>query len=101
MFLYQQFKDHETRWFEPNADGYSLLATSLTLAASRNTSKARMLDMSVLGAITALCLMRGITAAPLDPLFLFFCVHGCDDIDVIRPALLAEWHPERKQIISD
>ena len=71
MFLYQQFKDHKTHWFEPNADGYSLLATSLTLAASRNTMKAHMLDMLVLGATIALCPICGITTMPLDPLFLF------------------------------
>ena len=57
--------------------------------------------MLVLGAITALCLMCGITTVPLDPLFLFFCIHGCSNIDVIGPALLTKWHPECKQIISD
>ena len=100
MFLYQQFKGHESCWFEPNTDGYSLLATSLTLAASQNGSKARMHDMSVLGVVIVLCLMHGITTAPLDPLFLYFCIHGCSDIDVIWPTLLAEWHPEHKQIIT-
>ena len=101
MYLYNQFKSQESRWFEPNDDGFSLLATSLSLAASQNISRDRMRDMAILGAVASLCLMRGITAAPLDPLFLYFCVHGCNDINAIHPALLAEWHPERKQIISD
>lgn len=101
LYLYQSFKNQESRWFHPNDDGFSLLATSLTLAASQNVSKARMQEMAVLGAVISLCIVRGITAAPLDPLFLLFCVHGCSDINVIHPALLAEWHPERKQIISN
>lgn len=57
--------------------------------------------MSVLGAIVALCLMRGVSAAPLDPLFVYLCVYGFSDINAIRPDLLAEYHPKRKQIISD
>ena len=60
-----------------------------------------MQDMAVLGAVISLCLMRGITAAPLDPLFVHFCVHGCGDINAIHPALLEEWHPEQKRVISD
>ena len=60
-----------------------------------------MHNMSVLGVVIALSLMHGITMAPLDPLFLYFCIHGCGDIDVIWPALLTEWHPEGKQIITD
>ena len=79
MYLYNQFKNQESRWFEPNDDGFLLLATSLSLAASQNVSKARMQDMAVLGAVISLCLMRGITTAPLDPLFVHFCVHGCGD----------------------
>ena len=59
-----------------------------------NVSRARMQDMAVLGAVISLCLMRGITAAPLDPLFMHFCVHRCGDINAIHPALLEEWHPE-------
>lgn len=101
LSLYQQFKHQETRWFQPNDDGYSLLATSLPLAASQNVSKTRMRDMAVLGAVVSLCLMRGITAAPLDPLFLYFCVYECNDINIIRPTLLAEWHPGLKQVIAD
>ena len=60
-----------------------------------------MHNMSALGAVTALFLMHGITIAPLDPLFLYFCIHGCRDIEMIHPALLTEWHPKHKQIITD
>ena len=101
LFLYQQFKHQETRWFQPNDDGYSLLATSLLLATSQNVSKTQMCDMAILGAVVSLCLMRGITATHLDPLFLYFCVHECNNINVIWPALLAEWHPGFKQVITN
>ena len=60
-----------------------------------------MQDMAVLGAVISLCLMHGITAAPLDPLFMHFCVHRCGNINMIHPALLEEWHPEWKQVISN
>lgn len=55
--------------------------------------------MSILGAITALCLIRGMSTFPLDPVLLQFLIHDCD-LHSIHPALLGEWHPELKQTIS-
>ena len=55
--------------------------------------------MVILGVIVALCLIHNISTAPLDPLLLHFFTHG-SNIQVICPALLAEWHPDRKQNIQ-
>ena len=62
----------------------------IALTASQNVSRAHMLDMAVLGAVISLCLMCRITAAPLDPLFMHFYVHRCENINMIHSALLEE-----------
>ena len=77
LYLFNQFKSQESRWFEANDNGFLLLVTFLSLAASQNISKAHMQDMAILGAIVSLRLMHGITAMPLGPLFMYFCVYEC------------------------
>ena len=98
--MFRQFKVQESQWFTPTVDGYTTLATSLTLAASQHVPAARKLDMAVLGATVALCLLHGFSAAPLDPLLLDFFIHDCN-IHVICPTLLADWHPAIKRVITD
>ena len=58
--------NQDAQWFAPAIDGYATLATSLTLAASQHVPAACNLDMVVLGVTVALCLIFGISTAPLD-----------------------------------
>ena len=98
--LFQQFKVQDVQWFSPTINGYATLATSLTLVTSWHVPAAWKLNMAVLGATVALCLICSISAAPLDPLSLHFFTHGCN-IHAIHPTLLTDWHLTFKQVVSD
>ena len=97
--MFWQFKVQDAQWFTPTIYGYATLATYLTLAASQHVPTTRKLNMAV-GVTVALCLIRGISAVPLDPLVLHFFTHDCN-IHGIHPTLLADWHSTLKQVISD
>ena len=98
--LFQKFKVQDAQWFTPTIDGYTPLATSLTLAALQHVPTTWKLNMAVLGMTVASCLICGISAAPLDPLALHFFTHDCN-IQTIHPTLPTNWHPTLKQVISD
>ena len=57
-------------------------------------------DLSILGAVVAMCLIHGMSAAPLDPVLLHFFIHK-SDLHSIHPGILGEWHPSLKQLVSD
>ena len=56
--------------------------------------------MGILGALSVLSLIHGMSVFPLDPVFLHYLVHGCN-LHSIHPGFLGEWHPGLKLIISD
>ena len=81
-------------------DGYATLTTTHSMSNSRFIPSSRLRAMGILGAVSALCLIRGMSAFPLDPVFLHYLAHGCN-LHSIHPGLLGEWHPALKMIISD
>lgn len=98
--LFEAFRKEDTQWFASHADGHSTLATSHRLSSARFVSASRKQSMSILGAVVALCLVRGMSTYPLDPVVLHFFIHDCN-IHSIHPAILGEWHPTLKRMIAD
>lgn len=81
-------------------DGYAHLTTTHSLSNSRFIPSSRLRNMGILGAVLALCLICGMSAFPLDPVFLYYLVHGCN-LHSIHPGFLGEWHPALKMTILD
>jgi hypothetical protein len=81
-------------------DGHATLTTTHPLSSSRFIPSDRLRNMEVLGAVSALCLIRGMSTHPIDPVLLHYFVHGCN-LHSIHPALLAEWHPALKRTLVD
>ena len=98
--MLETFCRDDAQWFNIRADGHCALSTSHTLSSARFVSTERKKNMAVLGAAIALCLIRGMSTTPLDPVVIHFFIHDCD-IHSINPAILGEWHPRLKQTISD
>jgi hypothetical protein len=98
--ILEEFRSSGTEWYVPRADGHSTLATTHTLSTARHIPRSRLRNLSILGAVTALSLIHGISAAPLDPVLLHFFIHDFD-VASLHPALIGEWHPELKQTIAD
>jgi hypothetical protein len=97
--LFEKFRRAGSQWFTPRADGHSTLATTNTMSSARYISRSRLRHLGLLGAITALSLLHGMAATPLDPVFLHFLIHECN-IASIHEGMLSEWHPELRQTIS-
>lgn len=100
QIVFQMFCLDSSQWFILHADGHSTLATSHTYSTSRHVSAARKRSMTILGAITSLCLMRGLSATPIDPVVLQFFIHDCN-LNSIHPGILGEWHPHIRQTVSE
>jgi hypothetical protein len=98
--IFEDFHREDSQWFTSHADGKSTLGTSHTLATARHVSTSRKHNMAILGAATALCLVRGMSTPPLDPVLLHFFIHGCN-LDAIHPGILSEWHPQLRRTIQD
>lgn len=98
--LLEEFRVTATEWFMPRADGYSTLATTHNISSAQHIPSSRLRNLSILGAVTALCLLHSMSATPWDPVFLQFLVHDCDINSIHRP-FLSEWHPALTQTISD
>jgi hypothetical protein len=98
--ILEVFRGDDAQWFNMRADGHCALSTSHTLSSARFVSMARKQNMAILGAAVALCLIRGMSTMPLDPIVIHFFIHDCD-IHSIHPAILGEWHPRLRQTISD
>jgi len=97
--IFEEFLCKGGEWFTPRADGHSTLTITHTLSTARHIPHSRLRNLSVLGAITALCLIHGISPMPLDPVVLHFFIHDCD-VASLHPDFIAEWHAEIKQIIT-
>ena len=98
--VFGDFNKAGSEWFIPHANGFLTLATSHCLTSSRFVSLGRKRNMSILGAITALSLVQGMSASPFDPVLLHFFVHHCD-LHSIHPGILGEWHPILKWTVTD
>lgn len=100
QIIFEGYKRHSSEWFIAHANGHSTLAISHSLNSARFVSHSRKRSMAVLGAITALSLISGMSASPLDPVLLHFLLHNCD-LHSIHPGILGEWHPDLKRSITD
>lgn len=98
--IFEQYRRTTAQWFVMHDDGHATLATTHSFKNSRFVPQSRLRAMSILGAITVMCLIRGMSASPIDPVLLHYFAHDCD-LHSIHPALLAEWHPTLKQNLSD
>ena len=98
--ILEVFCGDDALWFNICADGCCALSTSYTPSSAWFVSMVRKNNMAILGVAVALCLIRGMSAMPLDPVVIHFFIHDCD-IHSIHPAILGEWHPHLKQTISD
>jgi len=98
--IFEDFRQEDSQWFTSHADGKSTLAMSHTLAMARHVSTSQKRNMAILGAATALCLVRGMSTPPFDPVLLHFFIHGCN-LDAIHPGILSEWHPQLRRTIQD
>ena len=96
----EEYRINASHWFSQREDGHCTLATAYPLSMARYIPDARKRDLSILGAAAAICLIRGMSVAPLDPVLLHFFIHECD-LHSIHPGILGEWHPSLKQIVSD
>ena len=98
--ILEEYQASVSRWFSQQEDECCSLATIYPLSMAQYIPDARKCDLSILGAAIAICLIRGMSAAPLDPVLLHFFIHECD-LHSIHPGILGEWHPSLKQIVSD
>ena len=98
--IFGDFKKVPFEWFIPHVNEFSMLATSHCLTSSRFISSGRKRNMSILGTITTLSLIWGMSASQLDPILLHFLVHNCD-LHSIHPGIVGEWHPVLKRTIAD
>jgi hypothetical protein len=98
--IFEDFRQEAAQWFTFHADGQATLTISHSYATARFVSASRKRNMAILGAATALCLIRGMSTPPLDPILLHFFIHDCQ-LDAIHPGILGEWHPDLKQLVSN
>jgi hypothetical protein len=98
--LLEGYRSEIAKWLTPRADGYYTLTTTHTITTASFIPPSRIHAMAVFGAVVALCLVRGISAYPLDPVVLHFFTHDCN-LNSIHPQLLGEWHPSLKATLSD
>lgn len=95
---FKLFEGSTAQWFTPRADDFFTPATSHSMATSRYVTAARLADLTILGALTALLLIHGIAPGRLDPVFLQYLVYDCD-IEAVHSTFLGEWHPSIRQTI--
>jgi len=98
--LFEEYKSTAGEWFAPHADDFCALAIMHSSSIAKHIPESRLQNISILGAVTALRLIHGMATPPWDPVFLNFFVHDCDFSSLHRD-IVAEWHPELKQTISD
>lgn len=96
----QYLQEQAAQWLSPRADGFSTLATSHSLEMASFIPKSRLENMSVFGAVIALCLLRGVSVPPIDPVVIHFFIHDCN-VHSLHPDIIGEWHPSLKKTITD
>ena len=96
----QYLHEEAAQWFNPRADGFSTLATTHPQDTAYCIPETRLDSLTVFGAVVALCLIRGVSVPPLDPVLIHFFIHNCN-IRSITPGIVGEWHPALKKTIDD
>lgn len=89
-----------SEWFIEHGDKFLTIAVSHSLTLSWFVPLAHKRGMSILGAISALSLLWGKSAGPLNPVFLHFAIHECN-LHSIHASILGEWHPDFKQTLTN
>jgi hypothetical protein len=97
--IFEEFRRDAPQWLTLHGNGHATLAMSHARSTSGYVSATRRRNMAVFGAATALCLIRGLSVVPLDPLLLQFFIHGCD-FESMHASIVGEWHPELKHTLS-
>ncbi|KAF8882082.1 hypothetical protein BD779DRAFT_1473054 [Infundibulicybe gibba] len=95
---FQKYLQSSSQWFLPRAGDFSMVATCHSLATSGYLAPARRQGLLILGALTGLFLIHGMAPAPLSPVLLYYCIHGCD-LNAIHERLLGSWYPELRHTI--
>ena len=72
--MLEMFCRDGAQWFNIRADGHCALSTSHTLSSAQFVSTERKKNMAVLGAAIALCLIRGMSTTPLDPIISLYMI---------------------------
>jgi hypothetical protein len=98
--LMEGYRSEGPKWLTPQADGHYSVATTHTMYSARFISPSRIRNVTIFGAVVALCLVRGVSARPLDPVVLYFFIHNLS-LNSIHRQLLREWHPALQQLITD
>ena len=86
-------------FFVPVDDEYSTIATPAGVSFQWMSDKAR-LELSVLGAVVALCLIYGLGVEPLNPLLLIYLINDCE-IGSLKSSLVREWFPGLHHTLTD
>lgn len=97
--LFQEYVRNPVQWLTQSLDGHCRLTTTHNASTARFISTSRRQSMAVFGAIVALCLIRGMSVFPLDPLVLILFTNNCD-LRCITQSILVEWHPEFKHTVD-
>lgn len=98
--IFARFLSRKDAWFAPRSDGFYTLSTTTHNLSGRCISTSRLRSLAILGAITALWLLRGMPTIPFDPVFIHFLIHNCN-LQSIHRGILGEWHPTLRQTISN
>ena len=98
--IFADYKRGHSEWFIEHADQLSTIAMSHSLMLSCFVLLIHKRCMSILSAISALSLLWGMSASPVDQVLLHFLIHGCN-LHVIHVDILGEWHPIFKQTLFD
>lgn len=96
--LMEGIRQSRGEYFLPLSGELCTLATAHSFYSSCFASSARLLDMSVFGALAALCLIRGISPTPLSPIVIQYIIHNCD-IHAIEEPMLNEWLPSLQNLL--
>ena len=98
--LFEEFQSSSAEWFTMHNDRYATLATTRSISNSHCIPSSHLCSMGILGALSALSLICGMSVFPLDPVCLHYLVHGCN-LHSIHPGFLGKWHLWLKLVISD
>ena len=93
---FKEYQDNPMRFLAPCLDGsYSLAANPVAHfgPASRKS------ELAVFGALTALLIANGIAPVLIDPVYIYYLIHGCN-FHLITPGLLQEWHQEFHSVVA-
>lgn len=98
--MYTAFKTYTTdsgKWFSPVFGDFSTIVTTVSTPIE-HVSEDRLVELGVLGALSALSLVVGNAPLPLSPLLIQYLIDGCD-IRSISQAKVTAYFPELAYLI--